>query len=291
MGTAGIAISATSAPAAATTQKLVSENHSDTLAKLVRRHDAIRNLSGTGPRHPREPLTRAYAFRKVSEGGLCRGFCGFQPTTTHDFPHPEARGRRQAVGRRSCRTPLVIGTVPRATDAIRVGAAAITVTRLRVTSGRLTHSPEGGDGPVGTPRQRRLYRTRRSPRHATRPTRIRLPWMFWRRGATAAPDPRSGRCLNHSWTRRGVPGSSDRPSRGGQERGSPTRCALQPGRVLERVRAGRQFRPQRTDRSLGVDPFSAPLSPALDETNRRQFKGCLADFIIDHLQINVLRVG
>ena len=38
---------------------------------------------------------------EVSEGGLCRGFCGFQPTTTHDFPHPEARGRRQAVGRRS----------------------------------------------------------------------------------------------------------------------------------------------------------------------------------------------
>ena len=77
----------------------------------------------------------------VSEGGLCRGLCGFQPTTTHDFPHPEARGRRQAVGRRSRRTPLVIGRVPRATGAIRVGVAAITVTMLRVAVFRAVHAP------------------------------------------------------------------------------------------------------------------------------------------------------
>ena len=39
---------------------------------------------------------------------------------------------------------------------------------------------------------------------------------------------------------------------------------------------------------LGDDTFSAVLSPTLDETDRRQFKGCLEDFIIDHLQIDVL---
>ena len=41
---------------------------------------------------------------------------------------------------------------------------------------------------------------------------------------------------------------------------------------------------------LTDDAFSAVLSPALDETDRRQFKGCLEDFVIDHLQIDVLRL-
>ena len=42
--------------------------------------------------------------------------------------------------------------------------------------------------------------------------------------------------------------------------------------------------------ALGDDAFSAVLTPALDETDRRQFKGCVEDFIIDHLQIDVLRL-
>ena len=93
------------------------------------------------PRTPRQPQPTPVCVWFVSEGGLCRGFCGFQPTTTHESPHPEARGRRQAVGRRSRRTPLVIGRVPRATDAIRVGAAAITVTMLRVAVVPAVHAP------------------------------------------------------------------------------------------------------------------------------------------------------
>jgi hypothetical protein len=28
--------------------------------------------------------------------------------------------------------------------------------------------------------------------------------------------------------------------------------------------------------------------PGLDETNRRQFRGCVEDFMIDHLQIDVI---
>ncbi len=42
--------------------------------------------------------------------------------------------------------------------------------------------------------------------------------------------------------------------------------------------------------ALGDDTYSAVLTPTLDETDRRQFKGCVEDFIIDHLQIDVLRL-
>jgi len=31
----------------------------------------------------------------------------------------------------------------------------------------------------------------------------------------------------------------------------------------------------------------AVLAPALDETNRRQFRGCIEDWVIDHVRINV----
>ena len=41
---------------------------------------------------------------------------------------------------------------------------------------------------------------------------------------------------------------------------------------------------------LGDGRFRAVLAPALDETNTRQFRGCVEDFIIDHLQINVLEL-
>jgi hypothetical protein len=43
--------------------------------------------------------------------------------------------------------------------------------------------------------------------------------------------------------------------------------------------------------SLGDGRFRAVLRPALDETNRRQFRGCVEDFVIDHLQINVLELN
>jgi hypothetical protein len=32
------------------------------------------------------------------------------------------------------------------------------------------------------------------------------------------------------------------------------------------------------------------FEPAMDETNRRQFRGCVEDFMIDHVQINVLEI-
>jgi hypothetical protein len=38
---------------------------------------------------------------------------------------------------------------------------------------------------------------------------------------------------------------------------------------------------------LGDDRFRAVLVPALDDSNRRQFRGCLEDWIIDHVQLDV----
>jgi hypothetical protein len=40
---------------------------------------------------------------------------------------------------------------------------------------------------------------------------------------------------------------------------------------------------------LGDGRFRAVLTPAMDETNRRQFRGCVEDFMIDHVQINVIQ--
>jgi hypothetical protein len=34
--------------------------------------------------------------------------------------------------------------------------------------------------------------------------------------------------------------------------------------------------------------YLAVLAPALDETNRRQFKGCIEDFTIDHLRADIV---
>ena len=41
---------------------------------------------------------------------------------------------------------------------------------------------------------------------------------------------------------------------------------------------------------LGDGRFRAVLEPAMDRTNRRQFRGCVEDFITDHLQIDVLEL-
>jgi hypothetical protein len=40
--------------------------------------------------------------------------------------------------------------------------------------------------------------------------------------------------------------------------------------------------------SLGDGNFRTVLSPALDETDRKQFRGCVGDWIIDHLQMSVV---
>ena len=39
---------------------------------------------------------------------------------------------------------------------------------------------------------------------------------------------------------------------------------------------------------LGDGRFRAVFEPAMDETNRRQFRGCVEDFVIDHLQVSVV---
>lgn len=33
--------------------------------------------------------------------------------------------------------------------------------------------------------------------------------------------------------------------------------------------------------------FRAELTPSLDETNKRQFRGCVEDWVIDHVRLNV----
>ena len=37
----------------------------------------------------------------------------------------------------------------------------------------------------------------------------------------------------------------------------------------------------------GGNEFRAVLRPAMDETNRRQFRGCIEDWLIDHVRLNV----
>ncbi len=43
-------------------------------------------------------------------------------------------------------------------------------------------------------------------------------------------------------------------------------------------------------RPLGDGIYEATLVPALDESNRRQFRGCLEDWTLDHLLVDVLSV-
>jgi hypothetical protein len=42
---------------------------------------------------------------------------------------------------------------------------------------------------------------------------------------------------------------------------------------------------------LGDGRFRAVLVPAMDQTNRRQFRGCVEDFVTDHLQIDVIELN
>ncbi|HKH25597.1 MAG TPA: hypothetical protein VKB11_00500 [Acidimicrobiia bacterium] len=41
---------------------------------------------------------------------------------------------------------------------------------------------------------------------------------------------------------------------------------------------------------VGDGRYRAVLVPALDESNRRQFRGCVEDWIIDHVQLDVLEL-
>jgi hypothetical protein len=42
--------------------------------------------------------------------------------------------------------------------------------------------------------------------------------------------------------------------------------------------------------SQGGGRFRAVLTPSMDESNRRQFRGCLEDWVIDQLQLDVIRL-
>jgi hypothetical protein len=41
---------------------------------------------------------------------------------------------------------------------------------------------------------------------------------------------------------------------------------------------------------LGGGRFRAVLAPSLDHTNRKQFRGCLEDWVIDHVQLQVVHL-
>ena len=41
---------------------------------------------------------------------------------------------------------------------------------------------------------------------------------------------------------------------------------------------------------LGNGRYRAVLEPALDDSNQRQFRGCLEDWVIDHVKIDVLEL-
>ena len=42
---------------------------------------------------------------------------------------------------------------------------------------------------------------------------------------------------------------------------------------------------------LDDDRFRATLEPSLDESNRRQLRGCLEDWIVDHIRLDVVSLG
>jgi hypothetical protein len=43
--------------------------------------------------------------------------------------------------------------------------------------------------------------------------------------------------------------------------------------------------------ALGDGRYRAVLAPALDQTNKRQFRGCVEDWLIDHVRIDVLELN
>jgi hypothetical protein len=42
---------------------------------------------------------------------------------------------------------------------------------------------------------------------------------------------------------------------------------------------------------VGDGRYHAVLVPALDESNRKQFRGCVEDWIIDHVQLDVIELN
>jgi hypothetical protein len=43
--------------------------------------------------------------------------------------------------------------------------------------------------------------------------------------------------------------------------------------------------------NLGRGRYRAVMEPALDQTNKRQFRGCVEDWLIDHVRIDVLELN
>jgi hypothetical protein len=41
---------------------------------------------------------------------------------------------------------------------------------------------------------------------------------------------------------------------------------------------------------LGEGQFRALLRPAMDQTDRKQFRGCMEDWVIDHVRVNVVHL-
>ena len=42
--------------------------------------------------------------------------------------------------------------------------------------------------------------------------------------------------------------------------------------------------------ALGNNSFRAVLSPSMDHTDQRQFRGCLEDWVIDHIRLDVVHL-
>ena len=40
----------------------------------------------------------------------------------------------------------------------------------------------------------------------------------------------------------------------------------------------------------GDNRFRAVFTPSMDESNRRQFRGCIEDWVIDHVRIDVVHM-
>jgi hypothetical protein len=94
-------------------------NHSDTLAKLIRRHDAIGETSDTGPPPPPQAPDQGFRENESVGGGTLTGFLWVPTHNNPRFPAPrgtwEATGRRQTV----MSAPLVTGESTPRTDVAR----------------------------------------------------------------------------------------------------------------------------------------------------------------------------
>lgn len=42
--------------------------------------------------------------------------------------------------------------------------------------------------------------------------------------------------------------------------------------------------------AIALGRYRAVLAPSMDESNRRQFRGCLEDWVLDHVRLDVVRL-